>query len=183
MQFLEEFNGICHIPDSVWLDSDTLCLYTDSSGSPELGCGCFLNGKWTFFPWPKAWQSLRVMYDITFLEMVPVLLALALWGEELRGRNILLYIDNEALVSIINKQTCRSKSVMVLLRHFVLLCMKENINFKASHISSSNNSLADAISRKQWARFFMLDPAANQVPEEIPPSFLSVIYKVRPQDF
>ena len=102
---------------SVWSNSDTLKLYSDSAGSADLGCGVYFNGKWAYFPWPRDWHS-KVLLDITFLEMIPILLSICLWGQDLRQNNIRLMIDNEALVSIINKQTSRSKPVMLLLRRY-----------------------------------------------------------------
>jgi hypothetical protein len=39
LQFLIEFNGQCYIPEKTWLSNDTLEMFTDSSGNPELGCG------------------------------------------------------------------------------------------------------------------------------------------------
>ena len=180
--FLEDFNGTCYIPDSVWSNSDTLKLYTDSAGSADLGCGVYFNGKWAYFPWPRDWHS-KILLNITFLEMIPVLLSICLWGQDLRRNNIRLMIDNEALVTKINKQTSLSKPVMLLLRRFVLLAMQYEIVFKAFHVSSKSNSLADAISREQWSRFFAQDPEADPKPQEIPASFLSVISRVEPKDF
>jgi hypothetical protein len=41
LQFLIEFNGQCYIPEKTWLSNDTLEMFTDSSGNPELGCGAY----------------------------------------------------------------------------------------------------------------------------------------------
>lgn len=50
LTILDRFNGIVYIPDAAWLSSDTLLLYTDSAGSPNLGSGCFFfYKKWAFF--------------------------------------------------------------------------------------------------------------------------------------
>lgn len=89
-----------------------------------------------------------LLKDITFLEMIPVLMAVMLWGCQFRNKRIILNIDNEALVTILNEQTCRYKRTMILVRHFVLRAMRHNIVFKAVHIYSDQNFIADAISRK-----------------------------------
>ena len=48
--FLEELNGSCYIPDSVWSNSDTLKLYTDSAGSADLAVEHILMGSGPIFP-------------------------------------------------------------------------------------------------------------------------------------
>lgn len=182
LEFLEEFNGVQFIPEDVWINSDQMQLFTDSAGSANLGCGCFLHGKWAFFSWPKSWLNCTILQDVTFLEMIPVLLSVYLWGGMLKGMKILLHIDNEALVSVINRQTSRSKRLMFLIRKFVLLCMKLEICFRAVHISSESNEIADSISRMQWTRFRQLAPEAEENPEPIPLSFSYLISKMKLKD-
>jgi len=45
---------------------------------------------------------------------------------------IVFFSDNQAVVDIINKQTSKVRSVMALLRHFVLCTLKYNISFHTS---------------------------------------------------
>lgn len=87
-----------------------------------------------------------MLRNLSFLEMVPILIALYLWGQGLQNQKITLYIDNEALVSVLNKQTSKSKRSMQLVRPFVLSCMKSNILFRARHVYSKVNVIADSIS-------------------------------------
>lgn len=175
ISFLDQFNGVTYIPSCSWFDSDCLQLYTDSAGSAELGCGCYYDGKWAFYKWPQAWYGTKVFLDITFLEMIPVLLAVVLWGNFMSNKRILMHIDNEALVSVLNKQSSKSKRLMKLVREFVLISMKLNIIFKAVHVSSKSNGIADAISRMQWDRLKRLAPGASTDPVTIPSSFHSLI--------
>lgn len=183
LTFLDSFNGVAYIPDTAWFSSDTLQLYTDSAGSPDLGCGCYFDKEWAFLQWPELWRGKQLMKDMTFLEMIPVLLALFLWGERLHQRKVLLHIDNEALVSVINTQTSKSKRLMQLVRRFVLLAMQHSIVFKAVHIPTLMNSKADSISRKQWLRFRKLAPEAMTSPKGIPGEFRSMLYNLKLQDF
>lgn len=44
------------------------------------------------------------MADITFLELVPIVLSVFILKEVLSMKEILFYTDNEALVAILNKQ-------------------------------------------------------------------------------
>ena len=179
LTFLKKFNGVAYIPSATWFHSDNLELYTDSAGSRTFGCGCFFKQEWAFFPWPESWCCDEIMKDITFLEMVPVILALFLWGGQLSHKNVVLHIDNEALVYVINKQTSKSKRLMQLVRRFVLIAMENSIVFKAFHISTSLNCIADSISRKQWDRFRQLAPGAKQTSQQIPQSFHSMICNLK----
>ncbi|VDI34321.1 Hypothetical predicted protein [Mytilus galloprovincialis] len=56
LEFLENFNGECFISESLWLSSDTLELFTDSSGNAALGCGAYFDKQWTQFRWPVEWR-------------------------------------------------------------------------------------------------------------------------------
>lgn len=181
--FLKQFNGVSYFLDSCWSSNEVVELYTDSAGSAELGCGAYFAKQWMYFSWPSHWHRAGIMSDITFLECVPVFLALLSWGSSLANKKILFHIDNKALVSILNKQTSKSKRVMALVRPLVLCLMKSNIVFRAQHIPGSVNTIADAISRRQWKRFRMLAPEAREDPEPVPPEFVHLIYNMKLTDF
>ena len=83
---------------------------------------------------------------------------MAIWGSRLQNKKVKFYIDNRALVDIINTQTSKSKRVMALMRPFILYTLQNNIIFRARHIEGKNNEIADAISRQQWDRFRRLAP-------------------------
>ena len=131
-----------------------------------------------FFQWPQNWIDLGILKDITFLEFVPIVLSMAIWGSRLQNKKVKFqnkkvkfYIDNRALVDIINTQTSKSKRVMALMRPFILYTLQNNIIFRARHIEGKNNEIADAISRQQWDRFRRLAPQAQANPREIPAIF------------
>ena len=52
-------------------------------------------------------------------------------GDDLRNKCIVLHSDNEAVVHIINRQTCK----LALVHGLVLVGMKLNILFRAEHFS------------------------------------------------
>ena len=64
------------------------------------------------------------MRHITFQELLPIVLAFELWGEDLANKCISLHTDNMAVVYILNKQTSKDKHVMFLVCRFVLCCMR-----------------------------------------------------------
>lgn len=69
-----------------------------------------------------------------------------------------------ALVTIINKRTSKSKSVMKLFRPLVLCTLRNNMQFKAIHIEGTINMISDALSRFQMSRFREVTPKADQHP-------------------
>lgn len=181
LEFLRNFNGTCYISDNDWVSNDSIQLFTDSSGNAELGCAAYFDGRWIQFKWPLEWGETNtgIMKDITFLELVPIVLALFVWGPEMRNLKILFRIDNKALVDIVNSRTSKSKRVMSLIRPLVLYTMSNNITFKGKHIEGVKNSVADSLSRFQVRRFRQLAPQAAAKPEPLPMQFLGLISKMK----
>ena len=64
---------------------------------------------------------------------------------------------------------------MQLIRPVVLLTMQYNIQFKAVHIQSIKNEIADSLSRFQMQRFRKVAPQADVEPDMIPIKFLTII--------
>lgn len=95
------------------------------------------------------------------------------------NKKIIMYIDNNALVSIVNRQTSKSKRVMVLLRKLVLLLLRNDIMFKAQHILGKKNNIADSLSRKQFHHFRQLAQWADLNPETIPDEFLAMMSEMK----
>lgn len=128
--------------------------------------------------WPTEWAGTEAMRDITFLELVPIVLAIHAWGNQLTSKKIVFRVDNEALVAILNKKSSKSKRVMGLIRPLVLQSMLSAIQFKACHILGVHNEVADALSRCQFQRFRTLVPQADLEPTPIPDSFLTIISRL-----
>jgi hypothetical protein len=59
---------------------------------------------WAQAIWPEQWELTRILTDITFLELFPVVVALNIWGYYLRTKKIIFHVDNQAVVYIINKK-------------------------------------------------------------------------------
>lgn len=178
LTFLDLFNGCYYFPQIDWVDDEHLQLFTDSAGNLDLGCGAFFRNHWLFFKWPTEWAGTEAMRDITFLELVPIVLAIHAWGNQLTSKKIVFRVDNEALVAILNKKSSKSKRVMGLIRPLVLQSMLSAIQFKACHILGVHNEVADALSRCQFQRFRTLVPQADLEPTPIPDSFLTIISRL-----
>ena len=145
--FLSHFNGKSFFLDYKWLASSSLKLYTDASGSH--GYGAVFGRAWFYGEWPPCWKA----YSIAFLELYPIVLAVETWAMNFSNRCILFFTDNEAIVSVINKQSAKDEKIMFLVRRLVLNCLKFNIVFQAKHIPGVTNTLADLLSRLKVEQF------------------------------
>ena len=83
--------------------------------------------------------------NITFLQLVPIVLAFYICGKMLNRKKIILFVDNVSLVYILNKQSSRSDRVMPFLRPLVLSALQNNIQFKAKHVSGSDNNIPQTV--------------------------------------
>ena len=163
LTFLSEFNGISFFIDENWQNSAKLELFIDASGA--IGFGAIFCAEWCNGLWPETWLH----RNIAILEFYPIVLSLCLWGSQMRNKSILFFTDNEALVHVINKQSCRDKTLMFFVCKLVLACLCNNILFRAKHIPGIYNQLADCLSRFQVQKFKRLAPVSmNPSPTAIP---------------
>jgi hypothetical protein len=126
-----------------------LSLFTDAAGSAHLGTACFFQGHWFFFTMATPMGLLFSAERSFIFRNGPSSFGTLFVGERFANKKITLFIDNEALVQVINKQTSKSKRLMQLIRFFVLKCMKLDTIFRAVHIYSKCIAIADAISCRQ----------------------------------
>ena len=162
LSFLEQYNGKSMFLNDRFLSSNTLALYTDSAQS--IGYGAIYSSKWLHGLFPKSWHS----FNITFLELYPIVLAVNVWVSLWKNHCILFFTDNEALTSIINKQSSKVNDIQSLVRCLVLACLQNNILFQAKHISGRKNVLADHMSRQRLDKFKELSPQSNPLPTQVP---------------
>lgn len=177
LSFLDKYNGKSMFLNDRFLSSDTLALYTDSAQS--LGYGAVYGKQWLYGEFPTDWKQ----FNITFLELYPIVLAVNIWGSLWRNHSILFFTDNEALVAIINKQTSKDKHIMRLFRPFILACLHFNILFQAKHIKGTQNTLADSLSRLEVDKFKKLSPFSNAAPTVVPSHLLPMNFLTHFRDY
>ena len=138
--------------------SDQLAFYTDASG--VLGFGCFFDGRWTFGSWERKFLE-ECEPSIEFLELYALCVAIMTWEyvPSLNNKRIIIFCDNQAVVSMVNNTTSGCKNCMVLLRMLVLNNLKHNRRIAVKYIRSADNILADSLSRGDFERFWANAPA------------------------
>lgn len=61
----------------------------------------------------------------------PIVLGLSLWCRELWNKHVMFNTDNESTVYVINKETVKDTKLLSLLHMLVLICLQNNIFFRA----------------------------------------------------
>ena len=137
--FLQLWNGI-HILLPV--ESHPTTILTDASGG--WGCGALCLNRWFQLEWPSSWSDTSIAPK----ELVPVVVAVAVWGHLFSGKSVRVMSDNLAVVCCINKGSARDP----VLVH--LLC---------------------ALSRNNLPLFFMQNPQACPEPTGLSPTLLDLV--------
>ena len=115
----------------------------------------------------RGWEEI----DISVKQLVPVVVAAALWGGLWRGKHICFHSDNMAVVSILCTKTAKSPPpLMHLLRCLSFYCALYCINVSCVHVPGAINAAADALSHNKLQLFSSLVPQA--LPFPIPASLV-----------
>jgi len=124
--FIETSNGKSVFLADTWVTSDHLKLFTNVSGS--LGYAAVFGSLW----FAKAWPSHRQHYQIAVKQLFPIVLALDIWEDIRKNSKLLFLCDNQAVVEVINKESCKDKLIMKLIRRLVLVALKLNVVLELS---------------------------------------------------
>ena len=99
---------------------------------------------------------------------------MTVWASKVCNKQILIYCDNETVVTVINSGTCKNDRIMDVVRSMFFVCAKNNINIFAKHVPGLENEMADALSRLQGDRFAQLLPTAKKHPSAIPSTIWNI---------
>ena len=149
-------------------------ITSDASG--KWGCGAFCGSYW----FQLCWTGPTAESHITVKELVPIVIAAAVWGNLWVGKTILARCDNAAVVAIINQGNSKDPECMHLMRCLAFIAAQFNFNIIASHIKGSDNDLADAISRNNLGYFFSRYPQASCTPTALPQELLDLLIVAKP---
>ena len=172
--FLSNWNGHSLFLDSSLITNVDLRLFTDAAGG--FGYGGIFGSQWFSALWsPEFLRLAGSTRNSSLIELVPIVAAAWLWGRGWSRQRIVLYCDNLALVYVLNKRRSSDPTTMLFIRRLTLLSMQYHFHLLAMHIVGTSNTIADALSRQQWARFRSLAPWAEPTPCPVP-SLLDLIY-------
>lgn len=92
---------------------------------------------------------------INLLELLAAQRALKAFKQELRGKTVLVEVDNTVAMAYLKRGTGRVKSLRQIARRIFLHCQREGIHLIAKHVKGSMNTWADHESRRSLIK---LDP-------------------------
>ena len=144
--FLPQFNGKTALVSSRPLSP--LLFSTDASSSS--GYGAFLQGGYISLSFAAA--------AIHVHEIFALLIACRTWPDALSGLFLCCRIDNQVVVSAVNKGTAKGEFgplMMTYLRELFWLSATLDFRLTARYITSKDNILADALSRDDWPCFYL----------------------------
>jgi hypothetical protein len=88
---------------------------------------------------------------INMKEILAVLKAIQLWGPQLTGQCLHLFINNTAVVGGIAKHTMKGPA-MAPLRKILLVAARWDLELAPRWIPTNENALADALSHQEWRK-------------------------------
>ena len=133
---------------------------SDASAGEERGMGATFNQFWLFAKWETNFIR-DYKPSIEYLELLGVTAALLTWGHMIQNDRVVVFCDNQAVVSMINSSVSSCKNCMYLLRLVMLNNLVYNRRVYAKYISTKANDLSDALSRLQFNRFWELVERKN----------------------
>ena len=92
--FLDTWNGVSCLQSHI-KSPPNITLYTDASGN--WGCGAIEPPFWFQYQWPESWFD----HSIATKELLPIVMAIAIWGRRWSKKHVSCRCDNMAVVNIL----------------------------------------------------------------------------------
>ena len=162
--------------------------YTDAAGGSRAsvgrGVGMLVNGKtWTMVPWARrinegwrAYDGKSLAHKMSAWELVGPLLVVCCTGNEFSGHQIEVFVDNDGSVRMWQKgwtTKCDLCNTILLATYQISVAMDIELFVSGiSRCSTWEADAADALSKCDMGRFYMLVPGAEVEPKEVPGALL-----------
>ena len=172
-EFLTVWNGVSLLA-VLGEQEPTITVTSDASG--RWGCGAFWSSHWFQLAWTNTTCTEEV--NIATKELIPIVMAAAMWGKAWGGLVVCCRCDNDAVVAVVNRRTSRDQDLMHLLRCLSFFEAAFSFRVVASHIPGVENTLADDLSRNKLSSFLQ---AMGQSHQSIPPQpLLDMLVNYKP---
>ena len=136
---------------------------SDVSGA--WGCGAWWRHRWFQLKWDERASQLPIVIK----EMLPIVIAAAMWGHDWEGHVVTCHCDNQAVVAVLASRTSRLQHLMHILRYLYFFEANHGFQLKCIHIAGLKNDIADDLSRNNLSSYFSKVPEANPFPGVLPP--------------
>lgn len=165
--FIREWNGISFLHPPAHLPQ--FHLYSDASGS--WGCGAVWGRLWFQLQWDASSHHLSIAEK----ELIPIILAFAVWGAGWQDHQVICHCDNQVVVACLQSRSSRHPGIMHLLRCLVFVEARRRCHLQPVYIDTRSNHLADDLSRNNHSSFLSKVPGASRVPSPVPFHLLEVL--------
>ncbi len=128
-------------------ESPQTTLTSDASG--QWGCGAWHNTQWFQLARDQRTQD----WHIAAKELIPIVIAAVIWGEQLKGKRVLAQCDNTAVVAVLNTRYAKDVVLMRILRCLFVVQAHFQFSLTLTHIPGVHNVLADDLSRNMLPSF------------------------------
>ena len=147
-----------------------LNFYSDASLNENFSFGAIFGDRWIAGLWGKDFIATEKP-SIEFLELFALVAALLTWGNssELSNTRVVIFCDNQAMMSMVNNLASNCHQCMKLIRILTLNNLQFNRRVFVKYVKSKENVLADAISRTNWSKFWSYTPKTmKRCPDSLP---------------
>lgn len=166
--FVRQWNGVSFLPPP-HQQRTSFVLASDASGT--WGCGAWYNTHWFQLPW----DATSVELPIAVKELLPIILACAVWGRSWSGGLVHCHCDNQAVVASLRSRTSQNKHSQHMLRALAFIEARYDLILQPYYINTKHNVLADALSRNQLSVFLSKVPQADKGPSPPPSHLISLL--------
>ena len=142
-------------------DRPSFTITTDASGA--VGCGAVWHHWWLQLKWseiPPPFQAETAEDSITMKELLPIVLAVGVWGPWWKGGTVLVLCDNQGATAAVNSGHSKAPRMMHLLRSLFFIKARFQLRLLAAYLPGRLNVTADAVSRDHLPSFFAQIPCA-----------------------
>jgi hypothetical protein len=120
-------------------------VWSDASG--RLGIGGHLEGTGSTDQFSERIPKRHQGKDIMFKGAFAVLRCVQIWKPRMHRKMVVFHVDNQALVSALNRGSCQQRTTQAVVREIYTLATWHSFSLRAVWLSSGDNKRADDLSR------------------------------------
>ena len=165
--FVQDWNGVSFLPTPTSLPVCTVA--SDASG--WWGYGAWFADQWLQVPWDTSICDL----PIAVKELLPILVAGAVWGHTWLGHQVQCLCDNQAMVACLRSRTSRHPQLMHLVHNLVYVETHFEFHLSPQYIDTHANCLADDLSCNRAFSFLSKAPHVSPSPTPVPPGLVDLL--------
>ena len=121
---------------------DTIAIEVDSCTKAS---GIVAENDWLYTDWEADFPTAANLH-INFKEAISVLLAARRWGDSWTGKEIIVFLDNQAAVGMLNKGSTANPNMMHALRELFWWSAVHDFKLTAVYLPGEENNFSDCVS-------------------------------------